>query len=119
MMFYGADRQCPVSVAPMRAMRGGFVFLCVKKFSSFDTCMYAPKQVPSEIHALFKDEKASADSTCDEVFWILVRALKAFVDKYGFLPLSGSLPDMHSDTKSYVELQTLYRYAVPQSWCVS
>ena len=27
----------------------------------------------------------------------------------GRLPLSGSLPDMHSDTKSYVELQTLYK----------
>ena len=25
------------------------------------------------------------------------------------LPLSGALPDMHADTKSYVQLHTLYR----------
>mmetsp|Transcript_17264 Transcript_17264/g.39818 ORF Transcript_17264/g.39818 Transcript_17264/m.39818 type:complete len:559 (-) Transcript_17264:1531-3207(-) len=71
----------------------------------------APFEVPSEVSSLFRDDKASHDSTCDDAFWILVRGLKMFVEAEGAgrLPLSGSLPDMHSDTKSYVELQTLYK----------
>mmetsp|Transcript_769 Transcript_769/g.2042 ORF Transcript_769/g.2042 Transcript_769/m.2042 type:complete len:557 (+) Transcript_769:145-1815(+) len=71
----------------------------------------APFEVPSEVSCLFRDDKASHDSSCDEAFWVLVRGLKMFVEAEGAgrLPLSGSLPDMHSDTKSYVELQTLYK----------
>ena len=48
-----------------------------------------------------------------------MRALKRFVATEGAargadgsiptLPLSGNLPDMHADTKSYVELQNIYR----------
>ncbi len=48
-----------------------------------------------------------------------MRALKRFVENEGqarevdgsiaTLPLSGNLPDMHADTKSYVELQNIYR----------
>jgi len=48
-----------------------------------------------------------------------MRALKRFVDQEGAarelegsiatLPLSGYLPDMHADTKSYIELQNIYR----------
>jgi hypothetical protein len=48
-----------------------------------------------------------------------MRALKKFVENEGAardidgsiptLPLSGNLPDMHADTKSYIELQNIYR----------
>lgn len=68
-------------------------------------------QIPSEVQSLFQDDKAAGNSMCDEVFWVLVRALKKFVEREGggYLPLSGSLPDMHTDTKSFVQLQTLYK----------
>eukprot|EP00111_Clytia_hemisphaerica_P000079 TCONS_00000175-protein len=42
-------------------------------------------------------------------FWILVRALKEFVNQSGTLPLRGSLPDMFSDSKRYIELQNVYK----------
>jgi amyloid beta precursor protein binding protein 1 len=46
-------------------------------------------------------------------FWLLVKALKAFVahpeNKSGLLPLSASLPDMHTSTTSYINLQNLYK----------
>lgn len=60
-----------------------------------------PFEVPSDISSLFDDYKASADSKCPDSFWVLVRALKAFVHTQGrgYLPLSGGIPDMHSDTK--------------------
>jgi len=46
-------------------------------------------------------------------FWLLVKALKAFVDHpsntLGLLPLSAALPDMHTSTASYINLQNLYK----------
>lgn len=43
-------------------------------------------------------------------FWLLVKALKQFVDKNdGFLPLKGELPDMDSSTDQYIGLQNIYR----------
>ncbi|CDK26768.1 unnamed protein product [Kuraishia capsulata CBS 1993] len=43
-------------------------------------------------------------------FWFYLLALKQFLDQNnGLPPLSGDLPDMASDTKSYIILQRLYR----------
>ncbi|EPZ33383.1 NAD(P)-binding domain-containing protein [Rozella allomycis CSF55] len=42
-------------------------------------------------------------------FWILVKALKVFYDENSRLPLNGALPDMHSDTESYIMLQGIYK----------
>ena len=41
----------------------------------------------------------------------MVRALKEFKETVGqnFLPLSGALPDMFSDTESFIKLQTMYK----------
>ena len=39
----------------------------------------------------------------------MTRGLKAFVDTFGVLPLSGKIPDMKSDTESYINLQKIYR----------
>ena len=43
-------------------------------------------------------------------FWILLHALKRFVENEGegTLPVSGVIPDMKSDTESYVLLQRMY-----------
>lgn len=44
------------------------------------------------------------------LFWIYTKALQNFMNKNGGqLPLSGVLPDMASDTLSYVKLQQLYK----------
>ncbi|KAG7730097.1 hypothetical protein KL933_001177 [Ogataea haglerorum] len=42
-------------------------------------------------------------------FWVLVEALRQFYEKHGVLPLSGSLPDMASNTEEYLKLQSIYR----------
>ena len=58
--------------------------------------------------------------TGDVLCRLIVRAIKRFVENEGaaregvegsisMLPLSGNLPDMHADTKSYIELQNIYR----------
>lgn len=40
-------------------------------------------------------------------FWIMTKALKYFVEKEGFLPVRGVLPDMTAETKHYVNLQQM------------
>ena len=50
-------------------------------------------------------------STSDD-FWILARALKDFVEdqgENGSLPLRGSIQDMFSYSKRYIQLQNIYR----------
>lgn len=68
--------------------------------------------IPNHLLHLFAHEKIS-DINFDgslSFFWILVRALKNFTAlKRDQLPLAGSLPDMASDTKNYINLQNLYK----------
>src|SRR5690349_11338478 len=40
---------------------------------------------------------------------MLVWAVRRFVQTEGCLPLSGTVPDMHADTDSYVRMQNVYR----------
>eukprot|EP00290_Baffinella_frigidus_P008012 CAMPEP_0180130334 /NCGR_PEP_ID=MMETSP0986-20121125/7813_1 /TAXON_ID=697907 /ORGANISM="non described non described, Strain CCMP2293" /LENGTH=559 /DNA_ID=CAMNT_0022070101 /DNA_START=40 /DNA_END=1719 /DNA_ORIENTATION=+ len=82
---------------------------------------YAPFEIPSEVKGLFQDENASAAGGRDpdvEPFWIVVAALKRFVDceGKGSLPLSGALPDMHSDTKSFIQLQDIYKHQAAKEY---
>lgn len=67
--------------------------------------------IPSDIQTLVDCEMANhpLSSEANSRFWILVRALKEFVSQHGVLPLRGSLPDMFSDSKRYIELQTIYK----------
>lgn len=39
----------------------------------------------------------------------MVRALRDFVSSHGHLPVRGAIPDMVSDTESYVELAGIYK----------
>eukprot|EP00301_Raphidiophrys_heterophryoidea_P006672 c12669_g1_i1.p1 GENE.c12669_g1_i1~~c12669_g1_i1.p1 ORF type:complete len:537 (+),score=163.70 c12669_g1_i1:58-1611(+) len=49
---------------------------------------------------------------CDsssESFWVVASAVRTFYHKHQLLPVSGSVPDMTSDSKSYVDLQAIFR----------
>lgn len=72
---------------------------------------YQKTQVPSMVKLLMNNDKISDKNLNNETpfFWILIRALKSFVELYGNLPLPGTLPDMASDTNNYITLQNLYR----------
>jgi len=70
--------------------------------------------VPSDIASLFTDsaiqDTSSSHSPNSAVFFHLLSALKRFTEQPPYtLPLSSTLPDMKSDTKSYIHLQTLYK----------
>lgn len=66
-------------------------------------------QIPHSIEKLFQSPNIIKIDQSTTLFWIFVKALKNFVEINGSLPLPGSLPDMVSDTQSYIKLQTIYR----------
>ncbi|KAJ3091270.1 NEDD8-activating enzyme E1 regulatory subunit [Quaeritorhiza haematococci] len=72
---------------------------------------WAPTQVPASTKAILDDPACQKLTSQSSNFWVIARAVKDFVDNEGegCLPLAGTVPDMKSDTESYVALQTAYR----------
>ena len=72
-----------------------------------------PQRIPSELTQLFDDPCLASLSPQSKPFFHLLSALKEYVlnqeEGKRALPLSATLPDIKSDTKSYVEIQTLYK----------
>ena len=60
---------------------------------------------------MVEDECAASVGPQTEPFWVLVAALRRYVEGEGrgLLPLEGSIPDMHASTQLYLDLQRLYR----------
>eukprot|EP00922_Rhytidocystis_sp_ex-Travisia-forbesii_P035852 GHVS01053217.1.p1 GENE.GHVS01053217.1~~GHVS01053217.1.p1 ORF type:complete len:832 (-),score=198.07 GHVS01053217.1:262-2496(-) len=54
------------------------------------------------------DKWAVALESRELPMWICLKALRRFVVSSGYLPVSGSLPDMAADSVSYRELRELY-----------
>lgn len=67
--------------------------------------------VSEETWNILNDPQAENINADTPVFWVLVNVLKKFVtnDPEKNLPLSGVLPDMKASTKTYVDLQHVYR----------
>jgi len=70
--------------------------------------VYNKYSIPDEINNILHDEKAK--NLVDDPFWIIAHAVRQFMEHEGNgkLPLMGSVPDMHSDTDSFITLQTIY-----------
>ncbi|GAX80293.1 hypothetical protein CEUSTIGMA_g7731.t1 [Chlamydomonas eustigma] len=70
-----------------------------------------PVAIPSEVQSILDDSCATQLTAESDDFWIIVSALKSFMDNEGNgqLPLQGSIPDMHALTDLYLSLQHLYR----------
>ncbi|GMM35455.1 Ula1 protein [Saccharomycopsis crataegensis] len=65
--------------------------------------------IPSTIQQILEDSNTLSSPLSSSPFWVLVKALKRFVNENGCLPLSGKIVDMASSTEKYIELQKLYR----------
>ncbi|EGF82558.1 hypothetical protein BATDEDRAFT_36669 [Batrachochytrium dendrobatidis JAM81] len=72
---------------------------------------FSTTTIPSDITAILDDPAATNLSKNSSDFWILVAALKRFINAEGNgqLPVSGVVPDMKADTESFVKLQQIYR----------
>ncbi|KAI0746401.1 hypothetical protein C8Q80DRAFT_1174962 [Daedaleopsis nitida] len=76
--------------------------------------VWSEPAVPSDIQALFSLPPLPTSPRHNATFHALLGALAEHVKDSlgtGTLPISATLPDMKSDTKSYVQLQNLYRQA--------
>ncbi|KAL4419001.1 hypothetical protein ABPG77_000866 [Micractinium sp. CCAP 211/92] len=73
--------------------------------------VWAPPTVSSELRAILEDSCAAHLTQQSPNFWVLVAALKLFIEQegQGQLPLEGSIPDMHASTQQYLQLQRIYR----------
>ncbi|KAI8920822.1 NEDD8-activating enzyme E1 regulatory subunit [Powellomyces hirtus] len=72
---------------------------------------WTPTTIPSSIRLILNNTCAQNITSETPDFWIIARAVCDFVQNegQGFLPLPGTVPDMHADTESYIRLQTIYR----------
>lgn len=74
---------------------------------------FAQAGLPGQVQDLIDSPEAGQGQLGPETsnFWLLVRALGEFVkgEGGGLPPLSGEVPDMTSDTDSFITLQSLYK----------
>lgn len=71
----------------------------------------AETNVSGEIKEIMDNPLCENLTSESKSFWILVKALKEFVNSEGngCLPVRGVIPDMICDTQSYVKLQNIYK----------
>ncbi|XGW16150.1 hypothetical protein V3C99_001529 [Haemonchus contortus] len=65
--------------------------------------------IPDHVMDILMDANCDDSSKCVQPFWLICMGLRRFVNKHGVLPLSGTLPDMASDTKRYTQIATIFR----------
>lgn len=70
----------------------------------------SPTEVPHHLKELFDEPACLAVTPESKPFWVLMRALKDFVENEGngALPLRGSIPDMTADSDRYIQLLNIY-----------
>jgi len=77
-----------------------------------------PTKMSRNIISIFDDPKCVTLSSDSDDFWVISRAVKDFVENEGngHLPVKGSIPDMFSDSKSYINLQNIYKEKATQDF---
>lgn len=72
--------------------------------------VWAYPGISSEVRNLLQDKAIDVNVSSPD-FWVIVSALKEFIENEGAgeLPLDGSIPDMHSFTDYYIGLQRIYQ----------
>lgn len=74
---------------------------------------FTKTSIPSEVNKILNMvdsvDNFNELNVKNKKFWLLVKALKEFVKMRGVLPIRGTLPDMFSNSKQYIELQNIYK----------
>ena len=67
--------------------------------------------LPSTLQALFQDPSCLELTEQTNIFWFIIHALKLFTEHegQGLLPVRGEIPDMITNTSSYVQLVKIYQ----------
>ena len=73
-----------------------------------------PPAISGGLREVFEAAECKRLSGSSANFWIVAASIKTFHDKYGVLPLPGSLPDMKAQSADYIHLQNLYKFKARQ-----
>lgn len=67
--------------------------------------------LPSTIKDLFQDRSCLELNNQSNIFWFIIHAIKLFTENEGenLLPVRGEVPDMLTNTNSYVKLVEIYQ----------
>lgn len=67
--------------------------------------------IPSAVQDLFQDQACLQLSDQSHIFWFLINAIKLFTENegQGLLPVRGEVPDMVTNTNSYVKIVHIYQ----------
>lgn len=67
--------------------------------------------ISSNVKELFQDRSCLELSNQSHIFWFIINALKSFTENQGegLLPVRGEVPDMVTNTNSYVKLVEIYQ----------
>ena len=70
-----------------------------------------PTTIPSTINNLFQDPSCLELSNQSHMFWFIINAIKLFTQNegQGLLPVRGEVPDMITNTNSYVKIVKIYQ----------
>jgi amyloid beta precursor protein binding protein 1 len=73
--------------------------------------VYNPPRIDREVRAVLDDPAGETLTAESADFWVLVRALRDFMENEGAgnLPVSTAIPDIVADSKSYVKLKQIYK----------
>lgn len=71
--------------------------------------MWNPSEIPYDLKGLLEDDSVKTVSQNSKNLHILLHTLREYLETHPLPPTSPTLPDMHSSTISYVQLQNLYR----------
>jgi amyloid beta precursor protein binding protein 1 len=68
-------------------------------------------KLPSNIKGLFQDQSCLELNNQSNLFWFIIHAIKLFTENegQGLLPIRGDLPDMITNTNSYIKLVEIYQ----------
>merc|ERR1719192_1313071 len=72
---------------------------------------YLEPRIDREVKEVLTDAKGEKLDEKSTDFWILVRALRDYMEKEGggFLPCSTNIPDLTMNSESYVKLKSIYK----------
>jgi len=67
--------------------------------------------LPLIIKNLFQDQSCLELSNQSNIFWFIIHAIKLFTENegHGLLPVRGEIPDMITNTNSYIKIVEIYQ----------
>lgn len=96
-------RECPVTEDSPKLLEENFE----EAIHFVNTCISLPS-IPSRVKNILEDDSCTNLTQNSAPFWIMCAALREHVLAENSLPVPGTLPDMATDTTSFVTLQQIY-----------